>query len=279
MEFGEYWKIVTKRGWILVVVALVGAIAGFGLSQVLPETYRATIQLSVEPERPSEGLNQTARDLLYNYAVKLRSHSMTQVAIDHAGLEISSDEFLADLEVTPDTSSLILTISAESGDPEQARLMAQSLAEVFVENRRAWNEEIDAQDRIYTSIVDGIRYVPLVSPLWKFNTLAGGVFGLARRGAGGTGRVLVVARFGRGLPEAAAIGVAVRGMLVLFGVADAGRVGGVLVGFRLPLLRDRILLRSFRLAARRLRERRAGSAADQSTNWSHAHGRAPVAGG
>ena len=177
MEFGEYWKIVTKRGWILVVVALVGAIAGFGLSQVLPETYRATIQLSVEPERPSEGLNQTARDLLYNYTVKLRSHSMTQLAIDRAGLDMTSDEFLADLEVTPDTSSLILTISAESGDPEQARLMAQSLAEVFVENRRAWNEEIDAQDRIYTSIVDGIRYVPLVSPLWKFNTLAGGVFG------------------------------------------------------------------------------------------------------
>jgi len=177
VEFGEYWRIVTKRGWILLVVALLGAIAGFGLSQVLPDTYRATIQLSVEPETPSEGLNQTARDLLYNYIVKLRSHSMTQVAIDRAGLDISTDEFLADLEVTPDTSSLILTLSTESGDPEQARLMAQSLAEVFIEDRRAWNEEIDAEDRIYTSIIDPIRYVPLVSPLAKMNTLAGGVFG------------------------------------------------------------------------------------------------------
>lgn len=177
MEFGEYWRIVTKRAWILVVVALVGAIAGLGLSQILPETYRATIQLSVEPERPSEGLNQTTRNLLYNYTVKLRSHSMTQVAIDRAGLDMSSDEFLADLEVTPDTASLILTIAAESGDPEQARRMVQSLAEVFIEDRRAWNEEIDAQDRIYASIVDPIRYVPLVSPQWKMNTLAGGVFG------------------------------------------------------------------------------------------------------
>lgn len=178
MEFGEYWRIVTKRGWILVVLALVGAIAGFGLSQVLPETYRATIQLSVEPERPSEGLNQTTRDLLHNYTVKLRSHSMTQQAIDRAGLDMSTDEFLADLEVTPDTASLMLTISAESGDPERARLMAQSLAEVFIEDRRAWNEQIDAQDRIYASILDPIRYVPLVSPLWKMNTLAGGVFGV-----------------------------------------------------------------------------------------------------
>ncbi|MEJ2210083.1 MAG: Wzz/FepE/Etk N-terminal domain-containing protein [Anaerolineae bacterium] len=177
MEFGEYWRIVTKRGWILVVVALLGAIAGFGLSQVLPETYRATIQLSVEPETPSEGLNQTARDLLYNYTVNLRSHSMTQLAIDRAGLDLSTDEFLANLEVTPDTSSLILTLSTESGDPEQARLMAQALAEVFIEDRRAWNEEIDAQDRIYANIVDPIRYVPLVSPLAKVNTLAGGVLG------------------------------------------------------------------------------------------------------
>ena len=177
MEFGEYWDILRRRGWILLVVALVGAIAGFGLSQILPETYRATIQLSVEPERPDEGLNQTARDLLNNYIVKLRSHKMTQAAIDRAGLEMTSDEFLADLEVTPDASSLILTIAAESGEPEQARLMAQSLAEVFVEDRRAWNEQIEAQDRIYANIVDPIRYVPLVSPLWKFDTLAGGVLG------------------------------------------------------------------------------------------------------
>ncbi|MBN1657135.1 MAG: hypothetical protein JXA93_01975 [Anaerolineae bacterium] len=177
MEFREYWNILWKRGWIILVVAVVAAIVALGVSQILPETYRATIKLNVEPARPDYGLNQATKDLLQNYIVNVRSHNMTQEAINRAQLDMTTDQFLADLDVSVDSSNLTVTMVAESRDPEEARLMAQTLAEVFVEDRDIWNEKIDVRDRIYVSIVDDIRYVPLASPKWKINTLAGAVFG------------------------------------------------------------------------------------------------------
>jgi capsular polysaccharide biosynthesis protein len=72
---------------------------------------------------------------------------------------------------------LSITIQAESHDPEEARLMAQTLADVFVEDRAQWNSEQDKRDRIYVEKVDDIRDVPLASPKKWFNMAAGGVFG------------------------------------------------------------------------------------------------------
>ena len=161
MEFREYWNIARKRGWIIILVAVVAAVAALGVSLILPETYKATIQLSVNPARADWGLNQATQDLLRNYVLNIKSHTMTQKAIDRAQLDMSTYDFLADLDVSADSSNLSITIQAESRDPEEARLMAQTLAEVFVEERAQWNAEQDKRDRIYVTMVDDIRDVPL----------------------------------------------------------------------------------------------------------------------
>jgi capsular polysaccharide biosynthesis protein len=177
VEFREYWNIARKRGWIILLAALVAAIAAVGVSLVIPKTYKATIQLSVNPARADWGLNQATKDLLRNYGLNIKSHRMTQKAIDRAQLDMSTYDFLADLDVSDDSANLSITIQAESNDPEVARLMAQTLADVFVEERVQWNSEQDKSDRIYVEKVDDIRDVPLSSPKTKFNMLAGAVFG------------------------------------------------------------------------------------------------------
>ena len=177
MEFREYWSIARKRGWIIILVALVAAIAALGVSMLMTETYKATIQLSVNPARADWGLNQAAKDLLRNYVLNIRSHRMTQEAINRAQLDMSTYDFLANLDASEDSANMAITIQAESHDPEQARLMAQTLADVFVEERRQWNSEQDKRDRIYVEKVDDIRDVPLASPKKMFNMLAGAVFG------------------------------------------------------------------------------------------------------
>jgi len=102
---------------------------------------------------------------------------MTQKAIDRAQLDMTTDQFLADLDVSSDASNLTITINAESRSEAEAVLMAQYLADVFVEERDDRNQVIDIRDRIYVSKVDDVRYAVLASPKWKFNTLAGAVFG------------------------------------------------------------------------------------------------------
>ncbi len=177
MEFREYWNVAVKRGWIIILVAVVAAVAALGVSMLMSETYRATIQLSANPARADWGLNQATQDLLRNYVLNIKTHNMTQQAIDIAQLDMSTYEFLADLDVSADSSNMSITIQAESHDPEEARLMAQTLADVFVEERRQWNAEQDKRDRIYVEKVDDIRDVPLASPKKTFNMAAGAVFG------------------------------------------------------------------------------------------------------
>jgi capsular polysaccharide biosynthesis protein len=177
VEFREYWNIARKRGWIILLVAVVAAVAALGVSLIMPEIYKATIQLSANPARADWGLNQATQDLLRNYVLNIKSHRMTQEAINRAQLDMSTYDFLANLDVSADSSNMSITIQAESHDPEEARLMAQTLADVFVEERSQWNAEQDKRDRIYVEKVDDIRDVPLASPKTKLNMLAGAVFG------------------------------------------------------------------------------------------------------
>jgi len=177
VEFREYWNIAVKRGWIIILVAVVAAVAALGVSMLMPETYRATIQLSANPARADWGLNQATQDLLRNYVLNIKTHNMTQQAIDRAQLDMSTYDFLADLDVSADSSNMSITIQAESHDQQEAGLMAQTLADVFVEERRQWNAEQDKRDRIYVEKVDDIRDVPLASPKKFFNMAAGAVFG------------------------------------------------------------------------------------------------------
>ena len=177
MEFREYWNIALKRGWIIILVAVVAVVAALGVSMLMSETYRATIQLSANPARADWGLNQATQDLLRNYVLNIKTHNMTQEAINRAQLDMSTYDFLANLDVSADSSNMSITLQAESHDPEEARLMAQTLADVFVEERRDWNSEQDKRDRIYVEKVDDIRDVPLASPKKTFNMAAGVVFG------------------------------------------------------------------------------------------------------
>ena len=177
MEFREYWNIARKRGWIILLVAAVAVVAALGVSLIMAETYKATIQLSINPARADWGLSQATKELLRNYVLNIKSHRMTQEAINRAQLDMSTYDFLANLDVSDDGANLSITLQAESHDPEEARLMAQTLADVFVEERRQWNSEQDKSDRIYVEKVDDIRDVPLASPKKTFNMAAGAVFG------------------------------------------------------------------------------------------------------
>jgi protein tyrosine kinase modulator len=177
VEFREYWNIAIKRGWIIVLVALVAAFAAFGVSKLMPDIYRASIQLSINPARADWGLSQATKDLLRNYVLNITSHTMTQKAIDEAQLDMSTYDFLDNLDVSADSSNMSITIQASSRDPEEARQMAQTLADIFVRERRQWNSEQQKTDQIYVEKVDDIRDVPLASPKVKFNVLAGAVFG------------------------------------------------------------------------------------------------------
>jgi len=180
MEITDYLRIFRKRGWIVVLVALVAAASAFGFSKLQTPVYSASVTLSVNPARADWGLVGVIRDLLRNYAENARTHKMAQEVIDRAQLDMDTTALLGKLYVSPAADTFTLQIEARDTDPEVSMTIAQTTAEVFVEDRDEWNQRQDKRDRVEVTIMDNVWNLGYqqYSPDTKINTAAGGMFGL-----------------------------------------------------------------------------------------------------
>jgi capsular polysaccharide biosynthesis protein len=180
MELSNYLRIFRKRGWIALVVALVAAASAFGFSRLQTPVYSASVKLSVNPARADWGLSNVAKDLLRNYAENIRTHKMAQEVIDRAQLDMDTGTLLGKVFVSPAADTFTLQIEARDTDPQVAMAIAQTTADVFVEDRDAWNQAQDKQNRIEVSVLDSVYNLGYhqFSPNTKINTIAGGLFGL-----------------------------------------------------------------------------------------------------
>ncbi len=178
MELKEYLAILRKRGWIIIVTAILTAVAGYFFSGLQEPMYRASIQVRVEPARIDWGNVNAVKTLLRSYQVLIYSHQIAQKVIDRAQLDMTTDQLLSQMKVDPDESNFTIRIDVENRDPVVAKEIAETTAEVFIENREQWNQKQRREDRVDVSIRDYVRNVPLVRPKPKLNMLAGGVLGI-----------------------------------------------------------------------------------------------------
>ena len=177
MTIQEYLRILRRRGWIIVLAALLAAVAAFGISAVQDEVYRATVEVSTVPARPDWGLGNTAKDLMRNFAANMRTAEVAQRVIDRAQLDMNPYVLLGDLQVEPDSSTFTIKIQARNADGENARLIALALADEFVEERTAYYAQLDKSDRIDVKIRSRAIGYDQIEPKPAINAIAGGVLG------------------------------------------------------------------------------------------------------
>jgi capsular polysaccharide biosynthesis protein len=180
MEISDYIRILRKRGWIIIVVALVAAASAYVFSKLQTPIYSAQVKLSVVPARATDwGSSNSLKDLLRNYAESIRTHTMAQEVIDRAQLDMDTTTFLGRLFVNPDSSTFTLALEARDRDPEVAMGMVDTMALVFAEDRDQWNQRQDKRDRIEVRMLDSVYNLGYeqYSPKTRVNVLAGALFG------------------------------------------------------------------------------------------------------
>lgn len=177
MEIRDYLNILRKRGWIIIALALLAALAAFGISRVQTPTYKAKAMVSVVPARPDWGLGNTAKDLLRNFAVNIKTHKTAREVINRAQLDMSTYDLLSKVEVNPVGDQFLVEIAAEDQEPEVAKTIALAFANQFVDERNAYYQQQDKQDRIEVKLVDDMIDAPLFKPKPLLNALAGMVLG------------------------------------------------------------------------------------------------------
>jgi capsular polysaccharide biosynthesis protein len=177
MEIRDYLNILRKRGWIIIVLALLAAGAAFAISQVQTPAYKAKATVSVVPARPDWGLGNTAKDLLRNFAVNIKTHKTARQVIDRAQLDLSTYDLLSKVEVNPVGDQFLIEISAEDQEPAVAVNIALAFANQFIDERNAYYQQQDKADRIEVKLVDDIIDAPLFKPKPLLNAIAGLVLG------------------------------------------------------------------------------------------------------
>lgn len=178
MELREYFRILRRRGWIILLVAALTAAAALGISKLQAPIYRARVQLSALPARTSDwGSSQSTKDLLNNFVINIKTHKLANRVIDAAQLDMSSYDLLEKMEVSAEISNYTIDIVVKDPDPAVAMQIAQTTAELFTSDREAWNQKQDKTDRIDVVVVDDARDAPKWRPNLLMNGLAGLILG------------------------------------------------------------------------------------------------------
>ncbi len=177
MELRAYFDILRRRGWIILATALLAMVLAVGLSVVQTKIYRATARISAVPARPDWGLGNSAKDLLRNFVNNINTHDMANRVISEARLDMSSYDLLAKITVSPEPENFIIRIDARDRDPEVAKKIAKTMADLFVDDRVAYYETQDKRDRIEVKLVDSVIDAPLYRPNWRMNAVAGFALG------------------------------------------------------------------------------------------------------
>jgi capsular polysaccharide biosynthesis protein len=173
----EYGGVLRRFGWIVIVAVMLAGLLSYGISSFQVEMYRATVHVSTVPARPDWGLGNSAKELMRNFVLNLRTFEVAQEVIDRAQLDMHPSEFLRLTDVAVESSTFTIEIEARSRDKIVAEIMALTLADYFADERTAYYAQQDKRDRIEVKIVSREIEAAPYQPQPVVNALAGGVLG------------------------------------------------------------------------------------------------------
>ncbi len=178
MDLREYARVLLRRGWIVIVVAIVGALGAFLFSRIQTPVYRSTITLSAVPSRPSDyGQSLAIKNLLRLYGQQMQTKTIAQQVIDQLQLDIPPEKFLGGVEVSASEADYTLQVAVKDPNMDMVPRMTQTLAENFVILHQQENLQVDQSDRILVNILDNATPPEKFSPKTTINVLAGAILG------------------------------------------------------------------------------------------------------
>lgn len=176
MSVTELLSLLRRRGWIVVLAAVLAAASALVFSRLQPTVYQSSIVVSVTPSRPDLGLAEASIRLLRNYVSYIHTRAFAQKVIDAEGLDLTPDDLLGNVTIDSDESRLIVQIDVRNQNGDLANNVASAWAAEFVSWRTSENAKVRREDQVDAAVIDAPKYA-LYSPRTTINVLAGGILG------------------------------------------------------------------------------------------------------
>jgi len=180
MQLQAYWRIVRRRGWIVLLVAALTAVSALVFSLIVKErapVYRSQIAVLVQPSRTDLGQAEAAKTLLDSYVAWMDSNYRAAEVIDRLKLDMTPEQLRSDVTIASESQRLVINIEVKNANGDVANDVARTWADLFLEWRNAENQKVRREDRIDAQIIDDPRY-ELDFPKTGINTVAGAALGL-----------------------------------------------------------------------------------------------------
>jgi capsular polysaccharide biosynthesis protein len=177
MNLIDYGRIVLRRGWIIILVAIIGAASAFILSRQQTPEYRASQVMLIQPSRNDFGLAQATTQLIEPLRAYLNSTLRAQEVIDNLQLDMLAVDLLGNVNIATDRNSLTIQIDVEMEDCAIANRIAEEWGNLLIQYRNQLNQTARQEDRVSAARQDASRCPTATSPNVLVNTAAGGLAG------------------------------------------------------------------------------------------------------
>ncbi len=176
MSLLDYADIIWRRGWIVILGAVLAAVAAYAFSSVMTPVYQSTTVVLIQPSRNDFGLTEATTRLLRSYVAYLDSDFRAQEVIDALKLDMTPGGLRADVTIESDESRLTIQIVVRNQNGDLANDIGRTWAELLVQWRIEQNQKVQRSDRIEAMMADFPHY-GLFSPQKSINTAVGAALG------------------------------------------------------------------------------------------------------
>jgi len=177
VELKQYARVFLKRGWIILLVAVITAASAVVLAKTRQVIYRSSATLQVVPARPDFGLTMAAENLLRQFSFQIQTPERVQGVIDQLELDIPPERLLEHISVATRADEFLVQIDVDWPDPEMTQEVANALATGFAEYQATRNLGIDRRNQVDILVLEPAKWGHVQWPKPTTLALSGAILG------------------------------------------------------------------------------------------------------
>jgi capsular polysaccharide biosynthesis protein len=177
MQLTDYVNVLIKRWWVVALTLLAAAVAAYGVSKLLPLTFRAQAVYLAFANQADNGLNIVLRNSMNSYRELVLQPDVLDQISQQLGLDVSGERWMEDVNIQPRPDEQKIVIEVDAPTLDQAMAMADAVGARIVAEVNRINATLEGTARINVQQIQRARLVS-ISPNTRVNVLAGAILGL-----------------------------------------------------------------------------------------------------
>jgi capsular polysaccharide biosynthesis protein len=177
MQLRDYVTVLLKRWWVIALTILAAAVAAYGVSKLIRDTYRSQAVYLAFANQADNGLNIVLRNSMNSYRELVLQPSVLDQISQSIGLDISGEQWMQDVNIQPRPDEQKIIIEVDAATLDQSMAMADAVGDRIVAEVNRINATLEGTARINVERIQQARLIA-IQPNTRINVLAGALLGL-----------------------------------------------------------------------------------------------------